>query len=275
MAGRAACAFAALALLGCPAEAPRPTVAAAPEPAAPPGPELLGRPMVDVPAGVHRPLLVPAGGLREVPVAAFRLDAYPVTNAELLAFVRADPAWRRSRVARLHADERYLAHWAGDLDLGAAPPRAPAVNVSWFAARAFARWCGRRLPTVAEWELAASPASMGEPDLARRVLDWYGRPAPEPLPDVGSTRAGAHGAWDLHGLVWEWTEDWNGGLLSGDGRDPREGALFCGGGAAGAATPGDYAAFMRAALRTSLRARDTTRSLGFRCASSAAAGGAP
>jgi formylglycine-generating enzyme required for sulfatase activity len=47
----------------------------------------------------------------------------------------------------------------------------------------------------------------------------------------------------------------------GEGR-----ARFCGAGAAGAAAAGDYAAFMRSALRSSLEARSTVRNLGFRCA---------
>jgi formylglycine-generating enzyme required for sulfatase activity len=42
--------------------------------------------------------------------------------------------------------------------------------------------------------------------------------------------------------------------------------LFCGAGALGAADTSDYAAFMRAALRSSLKANNTTTSLGFRCA---------
>lgn len=216
-----------------------------------------------------RPLLAPEGAPREVPVAAFRLETHPVTNAEFLAFVTARPGWRRSRVARVFADERYLVHWASDLDLGSAPPRAPVTHVSWFAARAFARWCGRRLPTVAEWERAAAPEAMGDgAEVTRRLLDWYSRPTPEVLGDVGTTTVSVHGVWDLHGLVWEWTEDWNGSLATGDGRGDRdrEGSRFCGGGAIGAVRPEDYAAFMRFALRASLEARGTTRNLGFRCA---------
>jgi formylglycine-generating enzyme required for sulfatase activity len=226
------------------------------------------RPLVAVPAGVYRPLRAPQGAPREVPVAAFRLDRCPVTNEEFLAFVREVPAWRRSRVDRLFADEGYLSHWAGDLDLGDASPRAPATRVSWFAARAYARWCGRRLPTTAEWERAASDEAMAEPALARRILDWYARPTPPRLPDVGGTPASAHGAFDLHGLVWEWTEDFGSALLAGDGRgeEGAEGGAFCGGGAVGATRPEDYAAFMRFAMRASLEAPYSARNLGFRCA---------
>jgi sulfatase modifying factor 1 len=42
--------------------------------------------------------------------------------------------------------------------------------------------------------------------------------------------------------------------------------LFCGAGAVGAKETTDYAAFMRQALRSSLKANNTTTALGFRCA---------
>ena len=43
-----------------------------------------------------------------IPVAPFDLATAPVTNARFLAFVTAQPEWRRSRVARVLADTLYL-----------------------------------------------------------------------------------------------------------------------------------------------------------------------
>src|SRR5262245_59443107 len=74
--------------------------------------------MALIPAGIYRPLFRGENDLKEVAVKAFFLDVSPVTNADFLEFVRANPRWRRSQVKRLFADENYLKPWAGDLEIG-------------------------------------------------------------------------------------------------------------------------------------------------------------
>ena len=66
--------------------------------------------MVAIPAGAYVPLLRTAKDAPQVAVAAFLLDERPVTNAEFLAFVTANPRWRRSQVSGLFADSSYLEH---------------------------------------------------------------------------------------------------------------------------------------------------------------------
>lgn len=205
-------------------------------------------------------------------VAPFRLDRHPVTNAEFLAFVIDHPDWQRSRVKRLFADERYLSHWAGDLELGdKAPSDAPVVWVSWFAARAFLVAQEKRLPTEAEWEFAARADATridatGDAAFKEKLLAWYGQPAPVRLPAVGSLVADFRGVAGMHGAVWEWVADFNNRVVSpgarNDGTLDRN--LFCAGGAAGATDVSDYAAFMRYAFRSSLKGASTVGSLGFR-----------
>lgn len=237
-----------------------------------------------VPAGEYRPLYrqpVPGANrdtvlrrVRPVRVAAFDLAVHPVTNGEYLAFVRAHPEWRRSKVSRLYADEGYLRRWKDDLEPGPrAPLDAPVVEVSWFAARAFCAAADARLPTIAEWELAAAADesrrdATRDPKFLDRVRRFYSRPTPDVHPAVGRTFRNAYGIEDLHGLVWEWTLDYGSALVSGESRADAslERDLYCGAGASNAGDFSDYAAFMRYALRSSLKAVYTTAGLGFRAA---------
>ncbi len=230
--------------------------------------------MVAIPAGDYRPLFTGPTDPVTLPVAAFRLDVLPVTNADYLAFVRAQPKWRRSQVGPLFADDSYLRHWAGDLKLGPrAPAAAPVVQVSWFAARAYARWKGKRLPTTAEWERAAAvgydgPDAEADETLTADIYRWLAQPTPAVLPAVTDARANALGVRALFGHVWEWVADFNTAMVTGESRADGglERNLFCSAGSVGARDTGDYPAFMRMALRSSLVARNTTSSLGFRCA---------
>lgn len=229
--------------------------------------------------GTYRPAFPASAGEAEVAVPAFWLDVTPVTNAQFLAFVRAQPAWRRDRIKAVRADRSYLAHWAGPLTLGAAAPAAaPVVRVSWFAAKAYCAAHGGRLPTEREWELAALASEQAhdgsaDPAWQERILAWYARPTPDVLPAVGTAPANAWGVRDLHGLVWEWVYDFGAALVASDDRERGDAARdkYCGAGAALARDPAEYATFMRLAYRSALQARYTTTNLGFRCAADVAA----
>ena len=230
--------------------------------------------MVRVPAGVYQPSFRSESDAKEIPVKAFALDRFPVTNGDYLNFVRANPRWRRSQVKRLFADANYLQHWAGDLEPGvAAPTNCPVTWVSWFAVKAYATWRHKRLPTTAEWELAAAasptrPDGENDAEFKRQIAVWHAAPSPEQLPAVGGGRANYHGVYDLHGLVWEWVADFNTAMVTGDARGDSglDRRLFCGSGSQNAKDATDYAAFMRFGFRSSLQASYTVHNLGFRCA---------
>lgn len=230
--------------------------------------------MVNVSNGVFQPLFRSLTDPTNVPVKSFLLDAEPVTNEQFLEFVRANPRWQRSQVKRIFADESYLKHWAGDLELGTdARPRQPVTFVSWFAAKAYAQWAGKRLPTLAEWELAAAASPThadGSKDAAfqREILKWYSSSAPEILPNIGCGQKNFWGARDMHGLVWEWVSDFNTATVTGDARGDTglDRQLFCGAGAVGAKDVENFPAFMRYGFRSSLKAGYTIHNLGFRCA---------
>lgn len=230
--------------------------------------------MAVIPAGVYKPLFRTELDPKEITVRSFQLDLYPVTNGDFLEFVAANPKWRRSQVKPLFADTNYLAHWTGDLALGPkADPKAPVTFVSWHAARAYAAWKGKRLPSTAEWEFAASASPLrpdGENDPAFRaeLLRWFYSPTPASLPRIAQGRANFHGVHDLHGLVFEWPSDFNNFIVTGEARGDTslERNLFCGSGSQGVKDISNYPAFMRYAFRSSLQSRYTVHNLGFRCA---------
>lgn len=230
-------------------------------------------PLISIAAGTYRPLYPGEGEPKEVARPAFLLEATPVTNAQFLAFVRANPKWQRAHVSPLMADSNYLQHWDGNLAIPAGSAQAPVTRVSWFAARAYAQWIGRRLPTLAEWEsigMSSDTAAYGreDPNYNQVILNWYSRPTPE-FPDaVGQKAPNYFGIYDMHGLIWEWVEDFNSSFVTGESRGDSglDRNLFCGSASVGVADPSDYAAFMRFAFRSSLEASFTVNNLGFRCA---------
>lgn len=227
------------------------------------------RPMATVPAGRYLPLYSP--DTSAVRVQSFRLDAFPVTRADFATFVAASAQWRRDRVKPVFADRRYLASWSSALEPGGRPD-APVTQVSWFAARAYCTWEGKRLPTVDEWEYAAradetrADARTDPAHKARLLRLTTNRP--RPLPAVGSVFENVYGVHDMHGLVWEWVRDFNTVTVGTDSRgtSQRDNQLYCAAGAEGATDTEDYAAFLRYAFRASLEGRATSAALGFRCA---------
>jgi len=232
--------------------------------------------MVQIPAGIYKPLYPGKNEPSQRKVSAFQLDLHPVTQAQFARFVFEVPQWRRSQVSRLWADEGYLQNWTSDLAGPQEAEQAPVTHVSWFAARAYAEWAGQRLPTLPEWEYvgqASQTDSFGrdDPTYQQTILNWYAKPTPTTHTAVMENSANYFGIHDMHGLVWEWVEDFNSALVTGESRGDAglERNLFCGSGSLGSADPRDYAAFMRFAFRSSLEGSYTLQNLGFRCANTA------
>jgi formylglycine-generating enzyme required for sulfatase activity len=200
-------------------------------------------------------------------IEALWVDKFPVTNRDFLAFVKVHPEWRKSSRKMIFAGAGYLEHWQTDLVFSKEQTLLPATNVSWFAARKYCESFGKRLMTIAEWEYvskAQDPAVLG------LVLDWYGK-TDDKLKPVTKVPANSFGIVGMHGLIWEWVEDFSSAIVAGDSRSSNEtgAAMFCGSGSLKAKDPSQYATFMRFAYRSSLKADSTGRNLGFRCAKSA------
>lgn len=168
-------------------------------------------------------------------VDEFLLDRYPITNRQFQEFVDAG-GYKQMALW----DPQVWAAIGGFLDTtGQLAPRFwsnacypankgdhPVVGVCWFEAAAYARWVGKRLPSEAEWEKAASwPIPMPNAGPLQRRYPWGDAMTPDRANLWSAERDGtvavdeysdgcsAGGVHQLIGNVWEWTAD--------DFNDPR------------------------------------------------------
>jgi iron(II)-dependent oxidoreductase len=182
-----------------------------------------------------------------VRVSPFEISRAPVTNEQFRSFVD-DGAYRRqelwSEEGRRWLDETGAEHpvyWSRVGDewhhrrfdkTSPLNPHAPVIHVSWYEAEAYCRWAGRRLPTEAEWEMAAS----AEPDATgttgrKRLYPWGETPPGLRLANLDGRLLGpvdvaafpegesAFGCRQMMGNVWEWCAD-DFGPYPGFVRDP-------------------------------------------------------
>lgn len=226
---------------------------------------------VDIPAGAFQSVLPTADTPLDVKVDAMQMRVEPVTQDEFLGFVNAHPQWRRDRVPVVFAESRYLEQWPKPDAIADDQARQPVTRVSWFAAQAFCENEGGRLPTWHEWEyVAAADATRtdarADPEWRNRILSWYSTSSGNGTGEIGG-EPNAYGVRDMHGLVWEWADDFNALIVSADNReqgDP-DTTKFCGAGALSMQDRDNYAILMRIAMLSSLEAANVTGNLGFRC----------
>jgi ergothioneine biosynthesis protein EgtB len=159
-------------------------------------------------------------------VGAFRLASRPVTNREWLAFM-ADGGYTRaprwlSDGWKAVAAQGWQAPLYWEMQDGAwqmmtlsgmrpVDPEEPVCHVSYYEADAYAQWAGARLPTEAEWEVAAEECPVEG--------NFVESGAFHPRPGPGDA---ARGLRQMFGDVWEWTRS---AYLPYPGYRPLEGAL--------------------------------------------------
>jgi formylglycine-generating enzyme required for sulfatase activity len=140
----------------------------------------------------------------------FYIDKYLVTNAQFKSFVDANPEWQPERIPRELDNGNYLRHWTASAGLDRTAAH-PVVNVSWYAAVAYCRWVGKRLPTEAEWEYAARGGlsalfPWGDEPVDKTRANYTGIGLKTTSP-VGTYPANRYGLFDMAGNVWQFVVD--------------------------------------------------------------------
>ena len=144
-----------------------------------------------------------------VHVDAFYIDKYEVTNAQYKEFINVNPQWQKGSILGKYHNDKYLKFWQGN-NYPPGRENHPVVYVSWYAAMAYAKWTGRRLPTEAEWEKAARGRLVGAKypwgDEIDSTRANYGGELGDTKP-VGSYPPNDYGLYDMTGNVMEWCLD--------------------------------------------------------------------
>ncbi len=154
---------------------------------------------------------------REVTLSTFEIDVYEVTKKEFEACVAAGVC--KSKGTQAHYVGYSVENPYCVIGNSESPDTMPANCVSWYGARAYCAWLGKRLPSEAEWEFAArgtdgrwypwgkSPGPSCNNVVMEGPSDW-GCDSGFAMP-VGSMEAGKSffGLYDMAGNVWEWVED--------------------------------------------------------------------
>lgn len=181
----------------------------------------------------------PSSPGRVVQVASVFLDRYPVTNRQFYEFVAGggyeqvalwDPAvWTAVLAMTDRSGKPAPRYWLDGVYLEGEEDQ-PVVGVSWYEAAAYARWCGKRLPSDAEWVKAGAWPLPGGAAHGQRRYPWgdtidrskanlWGS-GPGRIVSVREFGDGVSvgGVYQLIGNVWEWTGGSFRGLDTPDGR---------------------------------------------------------
>lgn len=156
-----------------------------------------------------------SGGRDEMPrhsviLEPFAIDIHPVTNEQFVRFLEAiggEKDVNNSHLVRLR-DSR-LKRSAGKLHIESGYRQHPVVGVTWYGAVAYAKWVGKRLPTEAEWEVAACG---GKEDalfptghsIEKNEANFFSLDTTV----VTTYHPNGYGLYDMAGNVYEWCQDW-------------------------------------------------------------------
>ena len=148
----------------------------------------------------------------KVVINSFALDIHPVTNEQFVRFLEYVGGEKDNQYNDLirFKDSR-ISRSAGKLSIEPGYAHHPVVGVTWYGAFAYAKWVGKRLPTEAEWEVAAQGGlehnlyPTGN-NVEKNQANFFSSDTTK----VMSYNANHYGIYDMAGNVYEWCHDWYG-----------------------------------------------------------------
>ena len=148
--------------------------------------------------------------LHRITLSSFAIDIHSVTNEQFVRFLESMGGEKDSNnndIIRLR-DSR-IKRTAGKYIIESGYLKHPVVGVTWYGANGYAKWIGKRLPTEAEWEIAAKGAiEEGWFPTGTEIDHTQANFFNSDTTAVMSYPPNGYGLYDVVGNVYEWCEDW-------------------------------------------------------------------